>query len=162
MSITKLNNRSLTAVTALPSGVGGKVLQIKATANNSLSQAATSSTSLVDVSGVDLLLTPSSASSKIVLFTHFTFDSGSSNQGIVGSLSYTHSGISQTSIDSQYDSIGVNSVSSRINSGFATNYYLEPSTTNEITFRMRIKADGAYTVYFNRKSLRIIAIEYSA
>ena len=28
MSITKLNNLSISAVTALPSGVGGKVLQV--------------------------------------------------------------------------------------------------------------------------------------
>ena len=31
MSITKLNNLSISAVTALPSGVGGKVLQVVST-----------------------------------------------------------------------------------------------------------------------------------
>ena len=64
MSITKLNNLSISAVTALPSGVGGKVLQV-VTATDS-TQRTTTSTSFVTASNtMTLSITPSSASNKV-------------------------------------------------------------------------------------------------
>ena len=65
MSITKLNNRSLTAVTALPSGVGGKVLQVVTGTYNST--ASTTSSSFVDTGIGAFSITPTSASSKILI-----------------------------------------------------------------------------------------------
>lgn len=64
MSITKLNNLSISAVTALPSGVGGKVLQV---VQGSLTSAfSTTSTSFV-TSGLTASITPSSASNKVLI-----------------------------------------------------------------------------------------------
>ena len=67
MSITKLNNLSISAVTALPSGVGGKVLQVVQT--TSLVRTATTSTSFVNTS-LTVNITPSSASNKILITGH--------------------------------------------------------------------------------------------
>jgi hypothetical protein len=64
MSITKLNNLSVSALTALPSGVGGKVLQV---VQGSLTSAfSTTSTSFV-TSGLTASITPSSASNKVLI-----------------------------------------------------------------------------------------------
>lgn len=67
MALTKLNNSSLSAISALPAGVGGggKVLQV-ITANK-LDTFTTTSTSFVDVTGLSVQITPSSTSSKILV-----------------------------------------------------------------------------------------------
>ena len=155
---------------AIPSGATitgsglGKILQVQINANNTLGQASTNSTTFVDVSGVDVTLTPASTSSKIALWSNFNFDSGGNNQGISARLTYNHSGISQTEVDPNYDDYNMSSTvgGSRITGWYTMMNYLAPSTTNEITFRMQFAASGSYTTYFNRKTLRIMAMEYSS
>jgi len=66
MSITKLNNLSVSALTALPSGVGGKVLQIVSTVKTDTFATNPSST-YIDVTGLSVSITPSSASNKILI-----------------------------------------------------------------------------------------------
>jgi len=61
--ITRLNNNSISSVTALPSGVGGKVLQVVEGVNYSV--ISTTSTSLQSIVSVNI--TPSSSSNKIFL-----------------------------------------------------------------------------------------------
>jgi len=71
MAIITLNNNSLSGVTALPAGVGGKVLQVVATGNADYNQSNSSISTWVDVkqssSAMILSLTPSSTSSKILV-----------------------------------------------------------------------------------------------
>ena len=71
MSITKLNNLSISAITALPSGVGGKVLQV-ITATDSTRRDTTSSSFVTGSNTLSVSITPSSASNKIFLVSHFT------------------------------------------------------------------------------------------
>jgi len=79
MSITKLNNLSVSALTALPSGVGGKVLQIVSTTKtDSFTASGFSSWNFVDITGLSVTITPSSASNKILLLSQI---SGSSIAG---------------------------------------------------------------------------------
>jgi hypothetical protein len=59
---TSINNASLNSVTALPSGVGGKVLQV--VSNTKSSVFSTNAGSFVDT-GFDVSITPSSTSNKI-------------------------------------------------------------------------------------------------
>ncbi len=142
----------------------GKILQVQVNSNNTLSQASTNSTTFVDVNDVDVTLTPASTSSKIVLWSNFHFDSGGNNQGIIGRLTYNHSGISQTEVDPSYDDYAMNTTvgGSRMTAWYTMMNYLAPSTTNEITFRMQFASTGSYSAYFDRKTLRIIAMEYSS
>ena len=64
MSITKLNNLSISAVTALPSGVGGKVLQV---VSASTATEATSNSNTYADSNLTATITPSSASNKVLV-----------------------------------------------------------------------------------------------
>ena len=68
MAIITLNNNSLSSVTSLPAGVGGKVLQVlQAVKTDTVS---TTSQSFADLTGMTQAITPSSSSSKILI----TFD----------------------------------------------------------------------------------------
>ena len=83
MAIIKPNNNTISAITALPAAITtGKILSVNITPNSTLSQASNNSSTYADISGVDLVITPVSASSKFVLFTNFHFDAGSSGNGI--------------------------------------------------------------------------------
>jgi triacylglycerol esterase/lipase EstA (alpha/beta hydrolase family) len=62
MAIITLNNNSLSSVTALPAGVGGKVLQVVHGTDETLRQ--TTSTSFVSLT-LNASITPSSTSSKV-------------------------------------------------------------------------------------------------
>ena len=64
MALTKINNNTLSAVTTLPAGVGGKVLQVANVVNST--QTSTTSTSYTDL-GMSLAITPSATSSKILI-----------------------------------------------------------------------------------------------
>lgn len=65
MAIITLNNNSLSSVTALPAGVGGKVLQV--VTDVYATETSTTSASYVAVSGFAATITPSSTSSKILV-----------------------------------------------------------------------------------------------
>jgi len=163
MAIITLNNNSLSSVTALPAGVGGKVLQVVSTPDvGGLSQVSTNSTTYADISGVDLVLTPTASSSKFLLFVSYHIDTGGSGHGVGGRLTYNHSGISQTEVDDRYGLSNCEVIADTINTWQAQNYYLAPNTTNEITFRLQINANtNGETGYFNRGTLRIMAVEYA-
>jgi len=66
MAIITLNNNSLSSVTALPAGVGGKVLQVVSASSTNV--VSTSTTTMVEY--MNTSITPSSTSSKI--YAHFT------------------------------------------------------------------------------------------
>jgi hypothetical protein len=66
MALIRLNNQSISSVTALPSGVGGKVVQYKYA--NALSSVTTSSTTLAEIdTNLRVSITPTSASNKILI-----------------------------------------------------------------------------------------------
>ena len=140
---------------------GGVVKSINATANTTLAQVSTSSSTFADVSGIDLVVTPASTSSKFVLFVNWHTDTADDGHGLNAVLTYNHSGISQTYVDDYYDNYGLHITADRANAWQSQNYYLAPSTTNEITFRLQIAtATDGENVYFNRRATRIIAVEY--
>ena len=164
MSIIKPNNNTISAITALPAGIStGKALQIISTPDvGDLSQASTNSTTYADISGVDLVLTPTASSSKFLIFVTYNIDTGGDGHGLGGRLTYNHSGISQTEVDDRYGVSNSEVHAGRLNSWQAQNYYLAPNTTNEITFRLQISAaSNGQTTYFNRGTLRIMAVEYA-
>ena len=67
MAIIKLNNQSVSALTALPAGLGGKILQV-VTVNHE-PEATSSSTSYSDT-GLTASITPSSSSNKILIIVN--------------------------------------------------------------------------------------------
>jgi hypothetical protein len=68
MALTKINNNTLSAITTLPAAIAtGKVLQVVQTTKTDTFT--TTSTSFTDVTGLSVSITPSSASSKILIFS---------------------------------------------------------------------------------------------
>jgi hypothetical protein len=74
MSIIKPNNNTISAITALPTGLGGKVLQVLSTSKTDVFS--TSSTSYTDVTGLSVAITPSSSSNKILVMMDVVGGSG--------------------------------------------------------------------------------------
>jgi hypothetical protein len=141
---------------------GGKVLQIKGTASQNESQVSSNSTTYADVTGVDLLFTPTSSSSKIYLSVTFNTDTGGDGHGIGAKLTFNHSGISQTDVDAQYQYYEEKTRTIRSNLWVTQHYIHSPSTANEITYRLQFNSSGAgQTVYMNRKTIRITGLEYA-
>ena len=75
MALIKLNNNSISAVTALPAGVGGKVLQVVQTNYSGATSFAYNST-WGDIDVFDTSITPSSTSSKILITYHINLSTG--------------------------------------------------------------------------------------
>ena len=69
MALTKINNNTLSAITGLPAGVGGKVLQVVNVTFGSETQSTSSTYSDL---GLSASITPSSTSSKILVAVHLS------------------------------------------------------------------------------------------
>ena len=139
MSITKLNNLSISAVTALPSGVGGKVLQVVTA--TSTSSTITTSTSYVDV-GVSLSITPSSASSKIFLIATSVNELNGASKTLDVRILRNSTEINSASY--KEDSSGTGGKTTG-----AMNLLDSPSTTSAITYKLQIKSLDGTIIVFN-------------
>ncbi|MDB2638719.1 hypothetical protein N9Y91_06905 [Alphaproteobacteria bacterium] len=151
MALIRLNNQSLTNVSALPAGVGGKVLQVVQTSIDSVvSAAAAGENTFNDIAGMSVSITPSATNNKILV--SYTINLGNST------------GQQNNSIRLMRDTtaiIGTGAAYSNI-TGFARLYstpeispdtlqYLDtPSTTSAITYKLQW-ATGSGTSYLNRR-----------
>ena len=141
MSITKLNNLSISAVTALPSGVGGKVLQVVSTNKTDTFASSSIANTFVDVTGLSVSITPSSASNKILILATINHgvdgiratalkllrDSTAIN---IGTALGNRTAASTVAIGQNYDS-NRGQVSS-------INFLDSPSTTSAITYKIQV------------------------
>ena len=156
MSITKLNNLSVSALTALPSGVGGKVLQVQSFTYGT--EETTSSTSFV-ASSLTKSSTPSSASNKILIMV-------SGTQATSGPASECIATIFRgaTNLGNSYGISYTYNVSNANHSGISMNYLDSPNTTSSTTYTMYFKATGAHAQYVQRNGAlsTIILMEISA
>ena len=147
MSITKLNNRSLTAVTALPSGVGGKVLQV-VTGTDATSRSTTSTSFVTASNTMSVSITPSSASNKIFLIATGNLYNDTSVKYAVATIyrGATDLGASSnkglTNLYTGQSDSGVCLSMSKLDS---------PSTTSAITYQVYIRASGG-TSYLNENA----------
>ena len=115
----------------------------------------TTSTSLVDLTGLNASITPSSTSSKIMVFVTVsgtsTDESGSSSGGYVLVRGSTEIAVN-TSLP--YDRTGQLSIrslgaSSAVTLNHATNFLDSPATVSALTYKVQVVA-GAGTLYINR------------
>tara|TARA_R100000773_G_scaffold40322_1_gene36214 strand:+ start:339 stop:866 length:528 start_codon:yes stop_codon:yes gene_type:complete len=140
----------------------GKILQAKCTPSNSVAQASTTSNTYTDVTGIDLTFTPLFANSTIILVTSF-HGTALTNVNFSVRLTFNHSGISQTPVDSNQDGYSISSTGGYIDTYGTMCYTHTPSTTNEITYRFQFRSINAVgTAYFNKKVSKIIAYEVAA
>jgi len=135
MALTKINNNTLSAITGLPAGVGGKVLQVVTATNTTLFD--TTSLSFV-TTGFSATITPSSTSNKIlVMFSSFT-DSAGSARAIHWRLYRGATGIGDATVGMAV----VYSDSSRLLTGLTNSYLDSPSTTSATTYTSYVKSAG--------------------
>ena len=162
MSTLKVNTLTNVAGNNDITGVG-KILQAKCTAANSLGQISSTSDSYVDVTGLDVVITPKFSNSTMILVTTFHITTAYQNRNASVRLTFNHSGISQTAVDSNQDGYSINSEGGSFDGFGAMCYTHTPSTTNEITYRLQFRNVGANsTVYMNKKPSKIIAYEVAA
>jgi hypothetical protein len=153
MAIITLNNNSLSSVTALPTGVGGKVLQVVSTTKTDTFSYTVTAPTFVDVTGLSVSITPSSASNKVLVIA--TYSLGSSNANFqygklvrdstpiaVGDASTNRVICSNMTFegDSNTGALGSLSVS----------YLDSPSTASSITYKIQVSQPGGSTGYVNR------------
>ena len=143
MAIITLNNNSLSSVTSLPAGVGGKVLQVVHSSTST--GASTSATTLIDTN-LSGTITPSSTSSKIlVIVNHADNDKnlGDCNQRIHLFRGTTFLLEFARNLNNTGDS-----TEQRTESGCS--YLDSPSTTSATTYSLKVGGNGSTTIYINR------------
>ena len=139
MSITKLNNLSVSALTALPSGVGGKVLQVQNMTTTS--STTTTSTSFV-VTALTLSITPSSASNKILILA-----TGNVNNTSASKWCYATIAKGGTNLGANEGMTGVYSNGGDIHAPCTMVYLDSPNSTSSLTYDVRIKADSGTAIW---------------
>ena len=149
MALIKLNNQSLTAVSALPAGVGGKVLQVKQTM---LSTAWSSNSTSWNNTPLVVSITPSSSSNKILVNVNawYATQFWSNNFGIRLVRDSTTISFNEGFYHPrpQYDA------TKDANQGYPVlmNILDAPATTSSITYALQVQSgNGSYYVHLNRQ-----------
>ena len=147
MAIIKPNNNTISAITALPAGVGGKVLQVVQT--NKSDMASSTSQTYADISGLSVNITPSSSSNK-VLVSFFAQLSTNNHDAQIRLLRDSTEFVGSGAITSAGTVNGRTYQGDIINT-FGTMYLDSPSTTSQITYKLQWRLNVAQTVYLNRR-----------
>ena len=140
MALIRLNNQSLTAVSALPAGIDtGKVLQV--VQGQKTSRATITSTSFVDV-GLSVNITPSSTSSKILIMA-----SGSGNSETSNNTLYFTVYRDSTNLGGNNGTGIIESPQARLQVPVSVSTLDSPASTSQINYSIRFKTSSS-TVEF--------------
>jgi hypothetical protein len=128
MSIIKPNNNTISAITALPAAIGGKVLQV---VNGTVGMTDMANTD--DYIGSGLSITPSSTSSKIQIFVAGYVEKQAG--GAVANYAELQLHEATTGITTLNNAIQyLHDVGSRVN--FSINFVRSPNTTSAVQYRL--------------------------
>ena len=149
MAIIKPNNNTISAITALPAGVGGKILQVVSTAKTDTTS--TTSGSFADISGMTLSITPAATSSKILLLVQTYICGGSTaNQPINLLRDSTVIGVADPAADYTMPFRQASDGQNQYRFFNLTTTFLDsPSTTSATTYKLQWKTNSG-TLYLNR------------
>ena len=143
MALIKLNNQSLTAVTALPAGVGGKVLQVvSGTLNSSVN---TNSSSLQDT-GLTASITPTSSSNKILVTANIVGAGVANGDGVRMKLFRGSTDLGFISSTGTYSG---SSNAVHLEHGWSVSALDTPSTTSSTTYKVQHSIATNGTVYIS-------------
>ena len=143
MALIRLNNQSISSVTALPSGIPtGKVVQVQQT---KLTTSASHSTDSYASFGLDVNITPTSASNTILLLVNAYI---SSNTQTANNYYELRRG-STTIISDTVIRIAQEGQSVYRFYNLVFNWIDSPATTSQIQYNVRMKTNGG-VMYVNR------------
>jgi len=141
MAIIKPNNNTLSAITSLPAGAGGKILQVVTFEKSSNSS--TTNTSYTDT-GLTVDITPSSTSSKIFVIANLcSARTGSTNQQACNSFYNLVRGSTELTATrlNYYDA--EDNTNREVDGVLTLTNLDEPNTTSATTYKCQMKAGGA-------------------
>ena len=160
MAIIKLGAN---AITSLPAGVGGKVLQVVST--HFTDTATTNSATPVDVSGFSATLTPSSTSNKIYIMMTVTLGGTSTYPYYVCQRQISGGANTLIGLGSNATGLQVNTLASaRMDNTAvdfqmcATNFLDTPNTTSTITYQIQFASPYTNPGYINRQASAVNAV----
>ena len=152
MSLVKLNNQSISAVSALPSGIDtGKVGQVLSVTKTDV--VSSSSTSYLDISGLSLSITPTATNSKIFITVDISggHSDGSANYRITRGGTVITQGDSAGSRRQVMFQRGAQSGNKM--DGVGTNFLDSPNTTSATTYQVQWSIQNAgVNIYLNRSA----------
>jgi len=137
----------------LVGAVGGKVLQVVQTVLNTTTSS--SSTSHVDISGLSLSITPSSASNKVFILVDMALGESTGNNLVAWNLVRTSTALAVGATSATYQQTGV--AINELNTGGggllkqSTQYLDSPATTSATTYKIQWRTSGG-TIYLNRRA----------
>ena len=148
VSTTKIVDGAVTSA-KLNSGVAlGKVLQVVQTVFTGAKS--TSSTSLVDVAGASVSITPSSASNKVLVFIHANDSQKGNDSAVSGTMALLRGATQLIQLGGQ---IGYTGAANYNNVGTVSAMYLDsPSTTSSTTYKLQFSTNSGNTFYINANS----------
>ena len=146
MAIITLKNNSLSSVTELPAGVGGKVLQVSDMAIISSTQAV-ATTTYTDLTGFNISITPSSTSSKIFMCANIETHAPSNPRGY--GLKFFRNTTEIYGSGQLYSIFYVTGSGRQIASW---NYIDSPNTTSSTTYKVQVATYNGQTLNFNQAS----------
>jgi hypothetical protein len=144
-------------------GGSGKVLQVvQGTLTGNVS---TTSTSLADT-GLSVTITPSSATSKVLIMYHHVFSVARSSATNAGGTFTLLRGATDLQIPSNTYNIYINGASGTIelNTPISVHYLDSPATTSATTYKTQYKAESGTTMFASQtgRTQSIIAMEIGA
>jgi hypothetical protein len=169
MALIKLNNQSLTAVSALPAAIAtGNVLQVQSTVG--MTSFSTSSTTYVKCTNLQVNITPISTSSKILVMVNAIAFPGTYTrylyQTIFKTIGGTDTDISGTTSATGNDRSGLtyfyDTGTSVTRQNVSLQFVDSPSTTSQITYSPAVRVGSdSHTITFGQSNLgnTIIAME---
>ena len=137
-----LTNATGLAAAAMPAG---SVLQVVSTAKTDVFS--TTSTSLTDVTGLSVSITPSSASNKVLILCHIT--GGGQNLGFYQLVRSTTSIYMGDNASSRVGTTVGNLANSETSAAASPVFLDSPSTTASVTYKIQMRAQ-MNTYYLNR------------
>lgn len=161
LKVASANHSSTNAELEFAADVGGKVLQIKS--ENPASQIQITSTSYVILTGLSVNITPTSASSKILISTNFSIYKSSGAAQCDTTLYRDSTNIGQATGGAygfgQFANLGNYGGVNGINLQFSDS----PNTTSQVTYAVygRVTSGHNFYVMGNNVQANITAMEYS-
>ena len=151
-----INDTSISNITALPAGVGGKVLQV--VTNTTGTSTYTTSTTTWIQTALFVNITPSSSSNKILIIANGNLDG--SPTATLGHVSIFRDSTNLGSTNGMLSSYGQNS---RVIAGASPTILDSPNSTATITYRLYIKSTNGTVDWNGQSSLSsITAMEIQA